>query len=340
MSHYITVKDVQEVHNCAGVKHILVYPEDSPSPVKYAFKMYTGYMPVEHKLCLSTVDIGDVVEVNTAEDFFNPNVVGEFYNITNSTYNRLAKCRCGSSVLSDGYKVYCSNTYCPMTIAARISRLATTPFFSQEVLEETSLFLNDKNNPFLITGLDTNYDKPFALLLDTKFWGIHNTDLSQVLLKHRHILTNATFLISSEFKDFIDSTWFSTYPDHFEFRPISKFYDEMAEFIHRRDYTSPRQNRLIREFIWSLGIEALTLPMVDSLVKHETLVDMVDDPILAYVLCLTSRGQLIHELGLHPLEADGVYQEVVSRRYEFFDIFAEYSDRETIAEVFKYIIPK
>jgi hypothetical protein len=76
------------------------------------------------------------------------------------------------------------------------------------------------------------------------------------------------------------------------------------------------------------------------MVAYEHMNGVGEDPVLSYIYLMTRPNEMVRELGIHPLEAQGIYQEVNHRRYELHDIFAAYSSFAAMKDIFSSLIER
>jgi len=296
------------------------------------FRLTNGYMLPHEKLMLGTVSPMDDVIVVVDEHLSNPMVLGEYVDNLSDISNREPICRCGSPLVSDGFDIYCPNDQCGLTLLSRLERLGKTPFFQVNPRE-----LQFTDEEHLVFSADPNYAHPFSIILQPRLWGEAVGTLEHVLLHKKPCsISLATFLVEPLFRSFIDcvSSSFVNY-ENLHFTTIANFYGHMDELTQRRNYESPIQNRLIREFIWSLGIESLQMDVIERLVVYEKSTGWMEDVMVPYAYLLSHPRELHKELGVHPLEARAIGMEFRRRKYEFADIFVHYSTPEAMADVFK-----
>mgnify|MGYP003387235450 CR=1 FL=1 len=340
MIEEIYVKEVIEKNNCAGKKYICVTAMDTDEIISSRFLLTPAYMPPDYKLTIASVSPMDKVKVVYDTHQTSPIIIGEYIDNLSDVKNREPLCRCGTLMVSDGFDIYCPNDRCALTLATRIERLAETNFFKPKQFNfqgEKELF--DHHDISVTESL--YYQKPFLVIQNGIFWGEPGGSLENVLLKQKMgDISLATFLIQPLFEEFIQERYSLDTFENTAGGNIFNFYSEMDEFINRRDYDCERQNKLIYEFLWCLGIESLSEHHIQKILDYERFLDNSIDPMLVYAYLLTHPKQLIDEIGVHPLEAFAILKEISLRRYEFFDIFSYYvRNQEDISIVFRKLIP-
>lgn len=336
MDRITTVREVLESNDCAGKKYISITSMEEDEFIKSQFSMTDLYMFPHEKLFLSSVSPQDEVKLIYNPSVNNPLIMGEFVSITSKTENRDSYCLCKSMLVSDGFNVHCPNPACGLTRSTRIKRLADTPFFTNKSsLDITDYTSNGVECPYMIMADNPNLNCPFSIITENRFWGNTSSSLEKILLDTKWTIDLSTFLIESEFNNFLDNFNISLSRNLLSIKNISRFYDGMRELIDRRDYNSINQNTLISEFIWCLGIESISQKMIEGFLNYEMCFDSVESPLLPYIYLLTHPVELVKELGFHPLEASNIYKEVMNRKYELFDIFAAYSSTDLMIDTFR-----
>lgn len=331
VSDKIIVGDVYDFHDCNGRKFIDITDLERSDFVKHRFRMTSSQMLPFQKLMLSSVLPGDEVIVTT--NIYNDNsiMVGEYIDNLSNIHNRMATCRCGSGLLSDGFDVYCPNVDCGITLATRLERLGTTTFFPHNVL----CYDSETRDDFIYSGL--GYDStPFKVILDPKFWGYEFENIDTILIKFNKLKVSlSTFLIEPLFTDFIDCVKPAIAYNPYGLQGVGYFFGYMSELINRRDYSSESQNTLIKNFIWSLGIQSLRQDTITKMLVYETGMGAYDQVLLPYLHLLTNPDEMVRELQIHRMEAMVICNEVAKRRYELCDIFSHYCGRELVDRFFK-----
>ncbi len=332
--HKITVRDVFERHDCSGKKTVDITALEEDEIVSSRFRLTKAYMFSHDKLMLGTVSPMDEAEVVIDEFPSSPIVVGEYIGNYSDVNTRHPICRCGEPLISDGFDIYCTNDQCGLTLHSKLERLGSTEFFSFQL---SGLHGYDKDT-VIITD-DPGFTHPFNLLLKPQLWGEGIGSLEAALLKKKPCnISLATFLVEPLFADFIDCiNPLQPWLDKTMFQNISHFFGSMDEIIARRDYSNARQNKLIKEFIWSLGIEALKEDVINTMVTYEQSLGWMEDVMVPYAYMLSHPKEMVKELGLHPLEATSITAEFKRRKYEFIDIFSHYSSVGAMGEVFSDI---
>lgn len=342
MRHSIEVHSVIEENTCSGKKHIYITPVDSPHGTCVKFALPNVYMPAEHKLLLASVQPGDTVNILLEDNLSDLSIVGLFTDVKYDQEPPQARCRCGSILASDGFDIYCLNEQCGLTLATRLKRLAQRKFFMDAFSNNDPLYVDrPKDLSSVGFGLESADMYPFSLILDPKFWGAHYRNLEEALLDRRPYLGVSTFLIEDDFRAFIEHQWFTSFSSSYEFCRVGMFYDDMRDFITKRDYANTRQNNLIREFIWGLGIESITPRILNDLVSHEIMTEFDSEPVFYYIYTLLNTRVLQNEIGLHPLEVSAIQREIRMRPYEMYDIFSAYTnDTFAVKQLFSNILQR
>jgi hypothetical protein len=323
MNDVVHVRDVIEKNDCAGKKHICITASEEQAYVQY--RLTPAWMPPHIKLGLASVAPLDTVRVVIDPIQRGAIVIGDYVENLTDYWNRTPVCRCETLMVSDGFDVYCPNPECALTIATRLERLGTTSFFRSESMA-SDLTEGYFDHQGIAIFDDVNYCRPFHPITQGLFWGEPGGSLEHILLtRNVGYISLATFLVPSLFEDFLGTI--KPFSPHF-YTNITRFYGAMDEFVNRRDFTSVRQNQLIYEFIWSLGIESLSQENIFALTQYEKLLDQTVDPILCYAYVLTHPIEMIRELGLHHLEAAAIVQEISRRKHELFDIFYYYANNK------------
>ena len=334
MQDNIQVRDVIEKNDCAGKKYIYVTAMESDELISSKFRLTSAYMPAHEKLAIASVAPMDKVSVLYDYKPSNPLMVGEYFDNLEDISKRDPLCKCGSLMVSDGFDVYCPNDCCALTLATRFERLAETSFFLNIEFEEGVELQWFNHHDISIT--DQMYlEKPFMSIQHGLFWGEPGGSLEHTLLtKAPRNLSLATFLVKPLFEDFIE------YRQTKISKNILNFYGEMDDLINRRDLDSLRQNKLLFEFLWSLGIESLSEDHIRSLINYEKILGNTSDPMVFYAYVFTHPKELIEELGIHYLEASAIYREISRRKYEFCDIFSHYAlNEDDVDASFDRLIP-
>jgi hypothetical protein len=338
MSHSILVRDVHDFNNTSGKKFLTVTSLEDDELIKSQFSMSMAYMFPDQKLFLSTVSPEDTVSVILNTSSFNPLLVGEFTDIIseNDIHSREPMCKCISPLMTDGFDIYCTNQQCGLTLYSRFSNLANTSMFSRDSLSDIANYIPPGEDPYMVVNDNPDLDKPFSLLMDPRFWNTGGKSIEDFLLNKTKtpFIDLSTFLIESEFSSFLDSFVNNYSQNSYAFRNLRRFYDDMNELVQRRDDTSRRQNKLIVQFINSLGISSLSPEIVSQLLQYERCLGYTQDPLMSYFYMMTHPNQMINELGIHKLEAEAIYREVYSRKYELYDICLAYTNHETAESCF------
>lgn len=322
----IHVQEVIEKNDCAGKKSFFLTATEDRHPVQSQFRLTPSYMPPHDKLALASVSAMDRVKVVMDHNHGDLLVVGDYVHNFEDVWNRDPICLCQTRMVSDGFDIYCTNQTCALTLTARIQRLASASFFQSEFMRQDlteGFFERDGTAVFD----DVYYCRPFVYINQGLFWGEPGGSIEHILLtRNVGYISLATFLVQPLFEEFLNGIKpFSTKA----YSNICRFYGAMDEFVSRRDFSSIRQNKLIHEFIWSLGIEALTEQHIFALTQYERIMAVSDDPILYYAYVLTHPSEMIKELGMHRLEANAVLVEIARRKHELFDIFFHYCNNKT-----------
>jgi len=338
MLNTITVRDVYDTNSVSGKKHISVTSLEQDELVKSLFDMSNRYMFPDQKLFLTTVSPEDVVAVDLTNYSRDLLVVGEFSDIISESnlHTRETICKCFQPLVTDGMDVYCTNQQCGLTLASRFKRLAETSLLSSEFNEDIVNYIGPDVDPYMVMAENPDMDRPFNMITDGRFWGYKDKDLESILLhpNNQSYIDISTFLIESEFASLIDGTPTLYNSNSFMFRNIGRFYDDMKELKERRDNTSRRQNHLIKEFMWCLGIEALSREIIEALFTYELCMDYPCEPLLPYFYMLNNPAEMTRELGIHYLEAASINREVVSRKHELYDICLNYCGGEVANQCF------
>lgn len=332
----IHVQEVIERNNCAGKKSFHLTATEDAHAVQSQFRLTPAYMPARDKLLLATVSAMDRVKVALDHMHGDLMVIGDYVDNFEDIWNREPLCRCQTLMVSDGFDIYCPNPTCALTIAARIDRLSSTNFFRSDMMSSdiTEGFFNREGVAIFD---DVNYCKPFLTINHGMFWGEPGGSIEHILLTRNvgHV-SLATFLVQPLFEEFLGGIKTFSVAGY---NNICRFYGAMDEFVNRRDSSSQRQNQLIHEFIWSLGIEALSESHILALTRYEQVIDLTNDPMLFYAYVLTHQAELVREIGMHRLEALAVLSEVARRKHELFDIFYHYSNSKSdIEQCFKELM--
>jgi hypothetical protein len=211
-----------------------------------------------------------------------------------------------------------------MTLTTRLRRLANTEFFRHRPYNKTFC-------GYLVG--DINHNHPFRGLIDPQFWTGYHQSLESTVMGIKQPISLATFMIESEFRDFIDSSYQINVYKEAELEQISHFYRAMETFSSQRDQLSETQNYFAHEFLWSLGLESVTDIIIDRLLSYE-MCHEPSNPLVAYSYALTHPYAFAKEMGLHYLEAEAILQEVTKRKHELFDIFACYTSVGMMEDVF------
>ena len=336
MMDEVDVHDVIEVNNCNGKKVISI--TDKNGYGAYRFRLASRYMPPFDKLYLASVLPHDTVRITGYNDIIDETglVVGEYNQIISEIGNRIPTCKCGSPMVSDGFDIYCPDQYCFLTIIARMNRLADAELFFDDCDIGDTVYRGGPDNPFVIIGENPNYNKPFNFITNPKIWG--HTHIEHIFPRYESHINLATFLVEDLFIDFIESNFVHSDFNNDNFAQVAQFYADMDEFINRRNYDNVRQNNFMCEFLWALGIEALTQPMLKSFVQFEMTIDNAANPLYIYLHALLNPTSMLN-MGWSPLEAQAIHIEVRNRRDEFHDIFCGYCDKDIVADMFNRYIP-
>lgn len=339
----IVVGSITEEHNCAGKKTIFITDEDERDTVfKTQYMLNPAYMAPHDKLALSTVDVHDEVMVDIYPLPGYLLVSGSYVDNFSNVWSRPPVCKCQHRMVSDGYNLYCRNQECPLTTSKRIERLSKTCFFDQ------SLQVGVRDREFYPLFDNTAYRTPFDILTHPETWGgtssvindispNKNMTLTDLILNHKGFVSLATFLVDTLFAEFLDRNcpWMRRdLDDQPLLQSVTNFYGHMTEVTQRRSPDQAWQNDLLKQFIWSLGIESLRLDVIEKMVIYEASLGCEYDTLLPYAYLLNRPGQLVTELGVHPLEAFNITQEFRSRQFEMYDIFSHYSSPESIRDAF------
>ncbi len=355
MNTIVTVRDVIEKNNCCGIKTIMITSQGNDEITFSKFIMSNDFRSPEEKLILSSVEPDDQVLVRYTDSFIGPNIVGEFYALTNITGYRRHSCRCGTLLFSDGQIVMCPNENCGLSLLARLDRLSKTPFFMMEGEGGFPVIVKNKSDGWdagwdiSIFKHDPSFVCPFECILDHRFWNTFRNNVENVIFENQNTVSLATFLVEDQFRNFIDSHITIPYtPEHpynavgmehgnnFEIKWewFSKFYETMYTITHRRDYNCKKQNYFLYQFIYCLGLESLTPMTVEALISYEMIEGFVGiEPLLIYLNALTSRNILTKQLGVHELQANLIVNEFYKRRFEFHDVFAAYCNPSDVASI-------
>lgn len=337
MTTTITVRDVIETNDCAGRKYIDVtsMAEDEIVPARYNL---TGrYMFPDEKLCLASVAPMDKVVVDFSRADEMGTFVGEYIGNHFNPLTRQAVCRCGNPMASDGFSIYCLNLECPLTLGARLDRLANLSFFRPETLyhrHHDDPVLNDLISHDSFAAMET----PFKIILNPKFWGTNVTDFNHILLnKNRQHVSIATFYLEELLIKFIDCNPIRIDTTDIHFAALSNFYGMLDQTIYRREYTSGIQNYFLRSFILGLGIQSLNEKAVEQLMIIEEELCQTDAVLLHYLYYLSNSAAFHSDTGIPKIVTDAVAKEFYLRRYEFYDIFHYYALPEDVNHIFNNI---
>lgn len=336
----VRVREVIEENNCAGKKTFYIVVGEDDETNKYKFVMDKNYRLPFDKLYLAAVAPDDIVEIIAYDRMYGGDVYGEFTSIVSMNGLRIARCKCNSTLASDGFDVYCPNDQCGLTLASRIRRLGGMEFFEDNLIFD---YLSEVNDNYFISKFlsdDPHLRQPFSLVCDPRLWGINYKNLEDALLDKRTTVNLATFVVEPLFREFIESNYFHNNGYSLEFKNISRFYDNMHALQTSRNCNNEEQNLFMKKFIWSLGIESLTQKHVEKLLVYEMTMEFPDSAFVPYAVVLTSIKEMVDSLGFYHLEAEAIAREVYRRRYEFYDIFSAYSNVEIMAEVFKNMLPR
>lgn len=317
MNQRIVVRQIMEWHDCTGKKFIDVTTMGPDELICSRFRLTSVFMLPQEKLRLSCIAPMDEVGVVVSDYTPHPLVVGEVVTTFMNVDDRVAVCRCGASLISDGNDIFCPNKDCGLTLFARLQRLASTTFLSYyDHNEEYGGFFSEE-------PASTN---PFSIILQPKMWGEAIHPVEEMLLYHKHgHVSLATFLIAPLFTSFLDSIQSPLSYNDVALQGVGDFFGRMEELIQRRDYSLPWQDRLLKSFIWSLGIESLNEDVIDRMILFEKNMGLLAEVMVSYRHLLANPNELIRELRVHPLEAHAINREFHNRRYEFEDIFKHYT---------------
>lgn len=336
MYDFQIVREVMDRNDCAGFKTIMITCQETDETSVSKFIMARDFRDPHEKLHLASVEPEDSVQVVVSPDFLGPGIIGEFIAVTSMTGVRCPTCRCGSTLVSDGKDVACPNPDCGLSLMARIERLAGIPFFISEYRQNPVVVKIDGEWHTGVNITDLRYDleegRPFSMLMDHRFWNTFKNNLEYVFLEKQRTLSLATFLIEEQFKDFIDSHRTDFNPDWNE---VGKFFDSINVTLTHRNIKSREQNLFMYHFIAALGIQSLTPMMIEALLSYEMIHDHVMQPLMCYLVALSSPSILVNEINLHPIQASNVVREFTSRRYEMFDIFSAYCDQGDVTYIFE-----
>jgi hypothetical protein len=324
----IIVRDVHERHNTIGRKDIFITNMEEDETIESLYRLTKGFRNPSDKIDLAHVAPYDRVVV--VPDLYPdmPLVLGEYVENLSPPKRYSGICRCGTVVTSDGFAVYCPNPRCSLTIYARLKRLAETVFFDPDATPndvEFDISFNMMTSSQL-SDLQTLH-QPFLPIIHGQFWGDPGGSVESLLLSGRYgEISLATFLVKPLFQDFIDMVYPQYAGESVVYKSFHRFFVNMDEITEHRDVTNGRQNHLIAKFLYALGIDSLKSHHIPALLHHEQMLGLEYAPFLSYVFALTRTSELVNQVGLHPLEAQAIVQEVRMRRDELRDIFAYYSN--------------
>lgn len=338
----IIVTSVKEYNDCAGKKIVEVSSQASDELIPTCFFMTHRYLPPHDKLLLSTVAPGDRVVINPDELRGNLFMSGSFVSIVDTHHDREPICRCGHHLTSDGFGVYCPDPDCPLSLMARLHRLADTPFMKfAPPLEHPENYFQDSS---YVNGVQyvapllhdiPRFDKPFRMVIDPAMWGKPHFKIDDVLLvrDYGHV-SMASFLVEDLFRDFLDSVVPATTTHDPRWGLLGEFYGLVSEAIHRRVVDDYRQDHVIKCFIWALGIQALSGDVINQMCFYEKSLGLGDEVLLVYAYLLSHPQQMIQDLGIHSLEATAIKNEFDRRRPEMMDIFRPHLSAENMRDIF------
>jgi len=316
----IIVGDVFDFNDCGGKKTIDVTDMECMDIVPSVYRMSSNLMLPFQKLALGSVAKEDYVDVELHKFTDDPLIAGEYMYNESYTVDRESTCRCSSTLITDGFDVYCPNEKCGLTLLARLNRLGNTTFL-----------------PFSYTGSDYAYT-PFKSILDPKLWGYEFDNLDTILLNKTFDVSLATFLVESLFASFLDHIRTPRAYSNERFQSLYYFFGYMTELINRRDYELEQQNILIKNFIWALGIKNLSPTTINKMLTYEVGMGGGINPLSPYLYLLTRPNAMSGELGIPPIQANLIYQEVYKRRFEIYDIFSNYSTFDSVSEMMVHML--
>ena len=341
-TNVITVATVREYNDCAGRKSIEITSQEYDELIPTRFRMTQRYLPGDLKLRLSSIAPGDQAVIDPTELGSDPVVCGAFVDLLVPHNDRDPVCRCGKKTVSDGWNVYCPDPDCPLSFLARLDRLAGIPFLAPTAPAVYARHYYDEGafsavTPYLseVCGAPELIEQPFRPVLRPEFWGKPGYRLEDIILGrgYGHV-SMATFLVEDLLRTFLDHVHPHMPADDPLFQCLGECYGLITDAFQRRREDDPRQDHVIKCFLWSLGIQALSPDIVNKMCLYEKCLGSGDDVLVIYAMLLSHPDELVREFGVHQLEAAAIANEFRRRRYEMVDIFSPHCSSAGLRDAF------
>jgi hypothetical protein len=333
-------------HDIYGRKQIIVKTQLDDDFREQTYVMFQSVGNPLNDLWLATVEPGDqvaVTDVMSGACFtsdYTP-VDGKYTSIITPSYGRPNVCSCGTPLLGSGDGVYCTNTYCPLTMAARISKLSCCELVPRDFIniEEPPLRFQSGSSEAAYWTRVAHLRRPFHRLTTPAFWGRsgdHHVDIAEVITRIGSQVNLATF-----FCEYLAQTFCDHYGSNINPVFVNAAYGEIGQYLSLvKDYSfrqtdrTPADCEMMMSLLDSLSIRFLGLDIIQRLVDYERRNFYGLDRFCTYADILTSEKSLIEVCGAHPITARSILRSIKMRQNEIFSIFAEFGEVDYIATSF------